>query len=643
VIILTGIVDAKTIERCSGSRSRNLLLLLLLLAFALRLFRLAGPLLSWDEGWSIGLATLGWGEIARITALDVHPPLYYFVLKLWLALGSHEAWVRLFSVLVGVATVPLAYATARLWSRTAGAAEREECLGIVAAAVVAISPFLVYYSQVARMFSLCVALTLLATYCLLKAIAGQHRSWFWYAAFVVSAAAALWTFYYTAFAIAALLLYVLVIRPRRWPAVLVSALAIGALYLPWLVYAVPPMLQRIGTRTGFALHAVDVFRFLADGFFGLVFAYGAGWPTVILILALFAIAAVWSWIRKESLRLLLLPVGAILFTLIAVSVGARAHMFAARYVIPASPFLALLIAWAIVVLWQRSHLLGLVSLLLVVLSIWPTMAGYVYEKSYEVSGAFDPRADYRFLQERVAADDIIFYNVLSLAGHYERQRTPSDPGWSYVLRWDPVIEPLEPALRARIQPAASQHRRLWFVLYKGTVAANLALKEWLDLNLYPASGEWREDTLYLQYFSPRSDLSRTEPGLVFAPGIELQEIEFCAQSAPDDRVTVSLTWRSEGSIERSYKVFVHLYTADGRLVAQHDAVPQNELRPTWSWEPGEQIVDHHGLWVPPGIAEPLHLVVGLYDPETNTRLALADGSDAAELGTVEITAAAAQS
>jgi hypothetical protein len=359
--------------------------------------------------------------------------------------------------------------------------------------------------------------------------------------------------------------------------------------------------------------------------------------------ALLTAAVVWSWQRQEPVRLLLLPLLAIAFTLVAVSIGARAHMFAARYVIPASPFLALLIAWAIALSWSRSRALGLLNLLLVVAAALPTMAGYVYEKSYEVSEAFDPREDHRFLKGRAATDDIVFYNVLSLAGHYERQRTAVDPQWSYVLRWDPVIEPLEPALDARVLPATNRHRRLWFVLYKGTVAANLALKEWLDRNLFPASGEWRKDTLYLLYFSPRDDASYTEPGLEFENGIELQSAVFNPQTVADDRVTVSLTWRSGGGIEQSYKVFVHLYAADGRLVSQHDAVPVNELRPTWSWEPTETIIDHHGLWVPEGVSGLLRLVVGLYDPETDTRLMLIDGSDHAQIGTVQITSAAVQS
>jgi hypothetical protein len=278
------------------------------------------------------------------------------------------------------------------------------------------------------------------------------------------------------------------------------------------------------------------------------------------------------------------------------------------------------------------------GLLLVVASVVPTLATYVYEKPYEVSGAFDPQADYRFLQERTSPDDIIFYNVLSLAGHYARFRTEGDPTWSYVLRWDPVIEPLQPALTGRVLPAASQHPRLWFVLYKGTVAANHDLKQWLDVNLFPTYGQWREDTLYLQYLPPAAPVVEREFGLAFDQGIHLRAVEFTSAAEPDSAVTVRLQWESAEKIEHSYKVFVHLYAADGRLVAQHDSVPMNELRPTWSWEPGEKIVDHHGLWVPADVSGPLRLVVGLYDPDSSLRLALPSGSDHAEVGIVQVAA-----
>jgi hypothetical protein len=615
-------------------RSRTWLTALVLAAFALRMYRLAQQPLSWDEGWSIGLSTLSWAEIKRITALDVHPPLYYAVFKLWLSLGRHEGWMRFLSVIAGVVTVPLAYATGRIWTRTAGAGQREERVGILAALVTTVSPFLLYYSQVARMFSLCAALTLVAAYCLLKAV-DTGRPGF-YAAFVLSATAALYTFYYTAFVLAAVLLYALLIRPRRLRALLFSAAVIALLYVPWLLYAVPPMLERVGSRTGFAFGGTDVLRFLADGLFGLVFAYGAGWWAVYAMLLLLLAAVFLAWRGRESMRCLVLPLLAVVLSLVAVSVGARAHMFAARYLISASPFLGLLIAWAISMWWQGGKWLGVLGLLLVVVSALPTVTGYVYKKAYEVSEAFDPRADYRYLQDKASPDDIVFFNVLSLAGHYERLRTAGDPAWSYVLRWDPVIEPLERALSDRVQPATNRHRRLWFVMYKGTVAANLELKEWLDRNLFPAFGQWREDTLYLQYLTPTAQGVQVEPHLAFDGRIHLQAVEFTSPAQADDRVTVRLTWSAPEEITQSYKVFVHLYAMDGRLVTQHDSVPVNELRPTWGWQPGELIMDNHGLWVPAGVSEPLRLAVGLYDPESNTRLTLPNGSDHADVGVIEV-------
>jgi hypothetical protein len=615
-------------------RSKAVLLALLLAGFLLRMYRLTGQPLSWDEGWSIGLSSLPWAEINRITALDVHPPLYYYLFKLWLGLGKDEWLLRFLSVIFGVITISLAFAAARAWTRAAANDADKDLVGLLAAFVTMLSPFLLYYSQVARMFSLCAALGLLAAYCLLRAVdTGAMR---FYGGFVLSAAAAIYSFYYTALILAALFLYVLLLRPNRWRDLLASAAAIALLYMPWLYVAVPPMLERVGNRTGFTVAGQAPWGLIADGLFGLVFAYGTGWMAVYVVLVLLSAAIAVAWMRRDSLRLLTLPALATALTILAVSVGARAHMFAARYLISASPFLALWIAWSIAVLSKRARWLGALALLLLVASTIPTIRAYVYEKPYEVSEAFDPQADYHFLQDKALRDDLVFYNVLSLAGHYQRFRSPDDAGWSYVLRWDPVIEPLQPALQARVLPAADQHRRLWFVLYKGTVGANFELKQWLDYNLFPAFGQWREDVLYLAYLPAAAPMVRQQADVVFDQRILLRAVEFTSRAEADGAVTVCLSWQAMEDIAQNYKVFVHLYTEDGRLVAQHDAVPLNELRPTCDWEPGEEIVDRHGLWVPPGVAEPLYLVVGLYDPEDGTRLTLPDGADHAQISVLEL-------
>jgi hypothetical protein len=631
------ILSAKMVDKThrNGNPGRIALLSVCILAgFALRMYRLGQQPLAWDEGWSIGLSSLGWAEINRITALDVHPPLYYYLFRLWLVLGRSEAWLRFLSVAAGMAAIPLAYVTGRTWVRSFDPDRPSESVGLWAACIATASPFLIYYAQVARMYALSAALALLCTYCLLKALERPRLGM--YLGFLLSAAAAVYTFYYCAPVIVAVLICALWIRPRRWLPITALAAGIGALYVPWLLYAIPPMLTRVGARTGVGSAMVAIVRLFPDAVYGLVFAYGAGWWPVWAAAVLTVGGLFVAWRRRERLRALALPALAIGLTTAAVCAGAQAHMFAARYLIPASVFAVLLLAWASDQFRRSSSWLGVLAALLVAVPAVPTLKNYVYSKSYEVSGSFDPQADYRFLRDKAWGEDVVFFNVLSLAGLYERYRTPYNPNWSYVLRWDPVIEPLEGALAGRVLPAASRHRRLWFVLYKGTVAANRDLKEWLDANLFPAFGEWRGDTLYVQYLSPTTDLARNEPQVAFAKGIQLRTAEYTRRTAADDRVTVRLTWTAAEPIQQSYKVFVHLYASDGRLVTQHDAVPMNELRPTSTWQPGQVITDNHGLWLPADASGVLRLVVGLYDPESNARLELPDGSDRVLLGVVEV-------
>lgn len=85
---------------------------------------------------------------------------------------------------------------------------------------------------------------------------------------------------------------------------------------------------------------------------------------------------------------------------------------------------------------------------------------------------------------------------------------------------------------------------------------------------------------------------------------------------PGDSVPVFLKWRSLQTINRSYKVFVHLLSADIQLVAQDDTEPVNGLRPTNGWTPGEIINDPHQILLPSNVpAGVYHIRVGLYDAE----------------------------
>ena len=76
-----------------------------------------------------------------------------------------------------------------------------------------------------------------------------------------------------------------------------------------------------------------------------------------------------------------------------------------------------------------------------------------------------------------------------------------------------------------------------------------------------------------------------------------------------------------GPISTDYKVFVHLLTADGRLLAQDDSEPVAWTYPTSRWRAGEYIMDEHWLILPPDAPRGVvWLSVGLYDPASGERL-----------------------
>lgn len=142
-------------ERGSGGCGAGYLVLVTALAALLRLWRLDGMSLWIDEVMTWNLVTpdhgLSFGEIMR---LAYQGPLYPAVL--WPLVRWHEADVvlRLPAALAGIAVVPLFGAfVARLWDRMAGR---------LAALLMALSPFAIWYAQEGRGYSFVILFAVLA-------------------------------------------------------------------------------------------------------------------------------------------------------------------------------------------------------------------------------------------------------------------------------------------------------------------------------------------------------------------------------------------------------------------------------------------------------------------------------------------------
>jgi 4-amino-4-deoxy-L-arabinose transferase-like glycosyltransferase len=186
-------------------------LAVVLLAWAVRLQNLTYHSLWFDEAMSVHWARSDVGRILQVSmnlVEDRLPPLYYLLLHGWLALaGDGEMAARLPSVVLGVLLVVVVY---RLVSGLFG-----RRMAALAAVLVALNPFLVWYSQEARMYALAVLLATGATSCLMAAgratsarpapaqPVGGIREFRWWLAYGACVLAGLYTHFYTAFLVPA--------------------------------------------------------------------------------------------------------------------------------------------------------------------------------------------------------------------------------------------------------------------------------------------------------------------------------------------------------------------------------------------------------------------------------------------------------
>lgn len=145
--------------RAEPARSRAVALAVIgltVLAAALRFWRIGHQSYWYDESVTLDLLRRPLGTmLGQLPHVEGTPPLYYCLAWIWTRIfGFGEAGLRSLSAVAGVSVVPVLYGVgSRLMSRRAG---------LVAAALAACNPLLIWYSQEARAYSLLVAMAALS-------------------------------------------------------------------------------------------------------------------------------------------------------------------------------------------------------------------------------------------------------------------------------------------------------------------------------------------------------------------------------------------------------------------------------------------------------------------------------------------------
>ena len=248
------------------------------LALALCLVDIGDKQLHIDESFSYSLTQLPFDRfIETLTRSEANMALHFLLLRVWTALGTSEAVLRLLSLIFGVATVPVVGALGlRLFGPTAG---------VASALALAVNTDLVVNAQYARGYTMVLFFVCLSTYLLFRA-AESDSPWRW-VAYVAAAVAA---FYSHLFAGWVLLIHGVSMRwivpgSRRRAA----ALALGSIALfcaPLVLWAVLRGPGQVAWLPRLSLwHVGSQLLALAGG----------SRPVGALYLVAIAIWMVWSW------------------------------------------------------------------------------------------------------------------------------------------------------------------------------------------------------------------------------------------------------------------------------------------------------------------------------------------------------------
>ena len=192
--------------------------------------------------------------------------------------------------------------------------------------------------------------------------------------------------------------------------------------------------------------------------------------------------------------------------------------------------------------------------------------------------------------------------------------------------------PLPDDIARRLNETLTGHAQVWW-LPNWLPPAESAIEQTLLARGFRARND-DFDGQRLALFGLPAELSAqpTRPiERMFGGTIELTAIAVPAEAATGAALPVELRWATRHPVEVDYRVFIHMVDGQGNKIAQADGQPVNWSRPASTWAVGEEIVDRHGLWLPPEtLPGNYSLRVGLYHPADGVRLPLPDGADAVD-------------
>lgn len=604
-------------------KSKWPVLLILLIGFGLRLYRVDYPDITGDEAWSVTIA--GW-QLADVVSSDAefNPPLYHLLLYGMMRLGGSSTFaIRYLSVIANLLGVVLLGQLGRLIGG--------KRLGWLALLVGLFSPFLIYYAQEARFYSL-VLFNSAASFTMLVLILRKQRPdrpvqvsyWLMYG---LASLLMLFTHYY---AFAMMFTQALFVVPfyawrRSWRKLqkwILIWIGLAVVYLPWMAYSI----DFLNTRTDQRFEEWNLTQWLELAQRTLQ-AFSASitmpsnlmWTSWLIVgLALLGVLSLWRY--RPARRYLVALTTVILIGGIFFAWGLTPLMpfFYERYLMVAMPAFLLLVSggiWASFKFHRGAGILAVLLLLAVsATSLWHHWFDPFYLKSTYGRMIASIEEQYR------EGDLILLNNPLqeSLATIYLSPDLPSH----FLDRAKLLSEEDAADYLASI---TAGYDRVWLVEHGNPEEYDPTsrVQRWLGQRGSRAHFDNLRNSgpayLFVLDGESAGELRQVQANLdgqILLVGARLPE-----SVEAGEPLLLELTWQPLTAIDRDYTVFTHLVDETGTLVAQSDSQPGGGVNPTSGWQPGEVINDKYAILVPAEITPGRYSVrAGMYLWPEMTRL-----------------------
>jgi len=434
--------------------------LILVLGAILRIYKLGSQSFWYDEIYSANLSAKSLSEVAL--RFGQTPTLYHILLNFWLYLGRSDAMIRLLSAVFGVIALWVVYLVGKNLLDTKH--------GLLGAFLLAISPFHIWYSQEARMYSLLILLSSASMLFFIKFLK-EKRGWpsVWW---ILTTVMAIYTHYHAAFILFCQVVFFLFFRAKyrsRWSRFGYSLGAMAIMVLPSFFLMFPG--GQFDTAQDWALagNPLRVFSVPYTFFaFSLGFSYGPSVaelhrslslatvrpyltqvvPAFFLFSAIFVMGVRSLWREREQLAFLLLYlivpiVGACLVSLL----WPRAS-YNVRYVSAALTGFILILARGLLV--PRYQIVRWTLMAFVLMVTLLSVHNHYYQEKYA-------KADYRsaaqFVRVHSELSDVILTTQVGLFTYYYR-----GPLVVHKLFWSPI------SYRQMIRMRVQGYQRAWMAL-----------------------------------------------------------------------------------------------------------------------------------------------------------------------------------